>query len=71
MKTLRFKTSVKCTGCLVSVRPLLNAIKGIQGWDLDLNSPDSLLRVHCTEDLTDMIKAAVEKAGHTISKIEE
>lgn len=71
MKTLRFKTSIKCTGCIVSVRSQLNAIKGIQGWDVDLNSPDSLLSVQCTEDLTEMIKEAVEKAGHTISKIEE
>lgn len=71
MKTLRFKTSIKCTGCLISVRPQLNAIKGIEGWEVDLNSPESILSVKCTEDLTDKIKAAVEKAGHTLSKIDE
>lgn len=71
MKTLRFKTSIKCNGCLISVRPQLNAIKGIHGWNVDLNSPDSQLSVQCMEDLTDMIKLAVEKAGHTISKIDE
>ena len=71
MKTLRFKTSIKCNGCLISVRSQLNAIIGIQGWDVDLNSPDNLLSVQCMEDLTDMIKTAVENAGHTISKIDE
>ena len=71
MKTLRFKTSIKGNGCLVSVRPHLNAIKGIEGWNVDLNSPDSILSVQCMEDLTDMIKSAVEKAGHTLSKIED
>jgi len=69
MRTLRFKTSIKCNGCLISVRPQLNAIKGIEKWEVDLNSPESILSVQCTEDLTDMIKSAVEKAGHTLSKI--
>lgn len=71
MKTLRFKTSIKCNGCLISVRPQLNAIKGIEGWEVDLNSPDSILSVHCNDDLTDMITLAVERAGHTLSKIAE
>ena len=71
MKTLRFKTSIKCNGCLISVRPQLNAIKGIEGWEVDLNSSDSILSVHCMEDLTASITSAVERAGHTLSKIEE
>ena len=71
MKTLRFKTSIKCNGCLISVRPQLNAIKGIEGWEVDLNSPESILSVQCEEDLTELIKSAVERAGHSLSKIEE
>jgi copper chaperone len=71
MKTLRFKTTIKCNGCLVSVRPQLNAIKGVEGWDVDLNSPDSVLSVDCEDDLTDLIISAVERAGHKLSKIDE
>jgi copper chaperone len=71
MKTLCFKTTIKCNGCLISVRPQLNAIKGIEGWDVDLNSPDSILSVSCEEDMTEMIISAVERAGHKLSKIEE
>ena len=48
----------------------LNAVKGIEGWEVDLNSPDSILSVHCNEDLTEMITLAVERAGHTLTKIE-
>jgi copper chaperone len=71
MKTLRFKTSIKCNGCLISIRPQLNAIKGIEGWEVDLNSPDSILSIRCMEDLTELITQAVERAGHTLSKMEE
>jgi len=70
MKTLRFKTTIKCNGCLISVRPQLNAIKGIEGWDVDLNSPDSILSVNCEDDLSELIIAAVERAGHKLSKID-
>ena len=71
MKTLRFKTTIKCSGCLVSVRPHLNDIKGIEGWEVDLNSPDSILSVQCEYDITELIQSAVERAGHKLSKIEE
>ena len=71
MKTLRFKTSIKCNGCMISVRPQLNAIKGIEGWEVDLISSDGILIVHCMEDLTELITSAVERAGHTLSKIDE
>lgn len=71
MITLQFKTTIKCSGCLVSVRPQLNAIKDIERWEVDLNSPDSILSVKCEEDITELIQSAVERAGHKLSKIEE
>jgi len=52
MNVIKFKTSLKCGGCVNAIRPYLNKIKGIQSWEVDLNTPDKVLTVTTDSDLT-------------------
>ena len=46
METLRFKTNIKCTGCLVQVGPALDELAGENNWQVDLASNDKTLTVY-------------------------
>jgi copper chaperone len=63
MKTLKFKSNIKCMGCLSKVTPTLNETDGVEKWDVDIYTPEKTLTVE-TENLTaEDIQKAVEKAG--------
>jgi copper chaperone len=68
METLKFKTNIKCSGCIAEVTPHLNETVGEGKWEVDLNTPDKVLTVS-GETREDKIKAALEKAGYTAQKI--
>jgi copper chaperone len=65
MKTLTFKTNIKCSGCIARVTPTLNSTKGIDKWSVNILTPEKILTVETeTLEAADVIKA-VEKAGFT------
>ncbi len=66
MKTLKFKTTIKCSGCLAKVSPFLNDEQSIQKWTVDINTPEKILTVETTETNGEKIIEAVEKAGFKI-----
>lgn len=68
MNTLRFKTSMKCNGCISNVTPYLNQIEGIKNWKVELTLPQSTLEVETDEDIELQIIDAVKKAGYIINK---
>ena len=68
MNTLRFKTSLKCNGCVSKVTPSLNEIKGIKNWKVEFTVPQSTLEVETDEDIEQEIIDAVKKAGYTIEE---
>jgi len=39
MKTLNFKTSLKCAGCVNAIKPSMDKINEIISWNVDLNNP--------------------------------
>jgi copper chaperone len=45
MKTIQFKTNIKCSGCVATVTPGLNKTAGENNWTVDLQSPDKVLTV--------------------------
>ena len=70
METLKFKTNIKCSGCVAKVTPHLNAVEGIEGnWQVDIHNPNKVLTVETTNALTAQIKEAVQKAGFTIEQV--
>ena len=45
METLKFKTNIKCGGCIATVTPFLDAKEEISSWAVNTDSPDKILTV--------------------------
>ena len=70
MKEMKFKTTIKCSGCLAKVSPQLNKEEGIEAWDVDLEDPQRILTVKSDTTTEEEIVAAVEEAGFEIEKVD-
>lgn len=68
MKTTKFKTNIKCSGCVAKVSPFLNETLGEHAWQVDLNDPQRTLTVGGDTDESLVIRA-LEKAGYRGEKI--
>lgn len=62
METIKFKTTIKCSGCVAKATPFLNEALGEDNWEVDTENPSKVLTVLGESDKTSVIKA-VEKAG--------
>lgn len=69
METLKFKTTIKCSGCIAKVTPFLNEESTIEKWDVNINTPEKTLTVETRETDGEKIIDAVKKAGFEIEKI--
>lgn len=69
MKTLKFKSNIKCGGCIEKAAPILNGDSRILKWKVDTSSPDRILDI-TTETLNaqDVIDL-VSKAGFSAEPI--
>ncbi|RAW02063.1 heavy-metal-associated domain-containing protein [Pseudochryseolinea flava] len=63
METTKFKTNIKCSGCVATVTPFLNEALGEDKWEVDYNNPSKVLTVVGEKDNAKVIQA-VEKAGY-------
>ena len=64
MATYTYKTTLSCSGCVSKIEKFLNAEKSILKWEVDLNSPDKLLRIETNSFDTGLIPALLLKAGY-------
>lgn len=69
MTTLKFKTTIKCSGCLAKVTPFLNAEPSIEKWEVNIYTPEKTLTVESSEADTAKVIQAVEKAGFQIEQL--
>lgn len=69
MKTLKFKTTIKCSGCLAKVTPFLNDESSIEKWDVNIYTPEKTLTVESNNGDAEKVIKAVEKAGFQIESI--
>lgn len=67
MNPIKFKTNIKCTGCLTAVTPFLNKTVGEQQWEVDLQDPQRILSVEGATE-SEVINA-VKEAGFEAEKI--
>lgn len=67
MDTLKFKTNIKCTGCLATVTPHLNETAGENNWRVNLEDPDRILTVESDKTEKEIIEA-VKEAGFVAEK---
>ena len=63
-KKFRFKTTLKCSGCVSKVTPFLNSLRDVT----ELQHPDKVLTVMLKTGDTHSVKKAFENAGY---KVEE
>lgn len=68
METTKFKTTIKCSGCVAKVTPFLNDALGEDNWEVDYNNPSKVLTVVGENDKEKVIQA-VEKAGYKAEAI--
>lgn len=69
MKTLKFKTNIKCAGCLARVSPSLNETAGEDNWEVDINTPEKILTVVSDEVDASSIIFAINEAGFTADSL--
>lgn len=70
MKTLRFKTTMKCGNCVATATPFLNTVEGVDKWDIDTTVPDKILTVSGDNADAKKVTEAVEKAGFKAEAIQ-
>jgi copper chaperone len=63
METLKFKTNIKCSGCVAGVTPSLNNTVGENNWKVDIQNPDKILTVTTEGVTSDEVMKAVKNAG--------
>lgn len=68
-KTFRFKTSIKCGGCVATVSPFLNAARGISHWEVDTAGMDKILTVQSDGISEEEVISIVQKAGYKIEML--
>lgn len=73
MQTLRFKTSLKCNGCVQAIKPGIESIKEIDSWRVFLDIQDRILEVDFNEsndvDIATKVINTVKEAGYSIEKL--
>lgn len=68
METIKFKTTIKCSGCIAKVTPHLNEALGEDNWGVDITDPSKVLTVLGDKNET-LIRSAVEKAGYKAERL--
>lgn len=70
METLKFKTTIKCGGCIATVTPVLDTLKGVEKWEVDTSNPDKVLTVEAGSGLrADEVISALKTKGYSAERI--
>lgn len=70
METLKFKTTIKCSGCVANVTASLNKTAGQDNWSVDTQNPEKILTVSKQGNITEAeIIKAVQEAGYKIESL--
>ncbi len=69
MAKYKFKTSLKCNGCIQTITPFLNGASGIEHWEVDLTNNDKILTVESFNLTEAELIAIINKAGYKAEKI--
>ena len=67
--TLKFKTNIKCGGCISTVTPFLDNISSVKKWEVDTDNKDKILTVEVDDITADVIIQKVQEAGFKIEML--
>nr|WP_294894275.1 heavy-metal-associated domain-containing protein [uncultured Pedobacter sp.] len=70
METLKFKTNIKCSGCIATVTPHLNNLSGVDNWNVDTQNPEKILTIESESGLeSQKVVETLKGAGYTAEKL--
>jgi copper chaperone len=70
METLKFKTNIKCGGCIAAVTPHLNQLSEIERWSVDTENPEKVLTVEGKPGINGrQVIDTLEKAGYKAEQV--
>lgn len=68
---IKFKSNIKCAGCIANVKPILDGLSDVRNWQVDILTPNKILTVMGNEGVEEKVINAIKAAGYTLEKIEE
>ena len=68
METQKFKTNIKCAGCVTAVTPFLNKTLGENTWNVNLEDAQKTLTVPADADEAEVV-SAMKEAGYQAEKV--
>ena len=71
MSTLKFKTNITCGGCIASVTPYLNEVKGLVKWEVDTKNLSRILTAEVDTATAEDVQQALTQAGYVGTLITE
>ncbi len=69
MENSKFKTNIKCSGCIAKATPTLDEKLGKGNWEVDLFTLKKTLTVTAENLNDDEVIAVVNEAGFTAEKL--
>ncbi len=69
METLKFKTTIKCSGCLEKVTPHLNEVSGIENGKSISRTPTKVLVVESNGATEEDVVATLDKIGFKAERL--
>jgi copper chaperone len=65
MEKMKFKTTIKCMGCVAQVTPYLDEMVGKENWNVDTASPDKTLTISTPAPVTSaQIISTLQEVGY-------
>jgi len=62
----KYKTNLRCAGCVSAIAPLLNGAAGIRSWSADVSNPDKALTVEGDDVTRERVGELLGKAGYAV-----
>jgi copper chaperone len=69
MQILKFKTTLKCSGCVAAIKPKMDQLKNVEKWDVDLTQPIKILTVEGVDVDEKEVITLIKQAGFDLNKI--
>ena len=70
METIKFRTNIKCSGCVATVTPVLDEKIGKGNWQVELDSPEKFLTITPNEQINiPQLVKAVESTGYKLEMV--
>jgi copper chaperone CopZ len=71
METMKFKTTIKCSGCVANVTPALNEVAGERNWEVDIAVPEKILTISSEQGIpAEKVIAAIDRAGYKAERLD-